>query len=157
MPLTEAFAWIEASGLARVVGTTPGVYPLVSALHIMGIALVVGSIVAVDLRLLRVLGPALDGALPSLVRLALAGFAVAATTGALLASVRIGAYAANPAFQAKLAILALAGANALLLRLLCGPHGAPAMVGRPAGRIAATASLSLWASAVLAGRWIAFV
>ncbi len=156
MQLEALSMWIEGSFPARFIATTPLVYPLLSAVHLFGIALVFGSVVPVDLRLLRVVGPQFDPALASLTRTALVGFAVAAPSGVLLASVRIGEYLENPAFVAKLFILLAAGANALLLRLVSGPRKLPDMVGRPAGRITATASLSLWIAAVLAGRWIAF-
>lgn len=148
--------WIEGTALARLVAATPQVYPLVSALHLIGIALLLGSIVPVDLRLLRVVGPQLDAALPTLANLSLAGFAVAATTGMLLASVRIVDYGANPAFLAKMLILLAAGANAALFRLLSGASRLPEMAGRPVGWVAGAASLSLWTATLFAGRWIAF-
>lgn len=157
MQLTALLLWIESTFPARFIATAPFVYPIVSALHLFGIALVFGSILPVDLRLLGFVGPQFDPVLPSLVRSALFGFALAVPSGMLLASVRIGEYAQNPAFLAKLLILLAAGVNVLLLRVLSGTGRMPAMVGRPAGRIAATASLSLWTAAVLAGRWIAFV
>jgi hypothetical protein len=157
MQLDTILLLIEGSLPARLVATTPLVYPLVSAVHLMGIALLVGSIVVVDLRLLGLLGPQFDAALPSLVRVALVGFAVAATTGALLASVRIADYADNPAFRAKLLILLAAGLNARLLRVLSNAGSWLRMVAQTRGRIAAALSLSLWTMAVMAGRWIAFV
>jgi hypothetical protein len=157
MQLTDILIAIEGASPVRFIAATPFVYPAISALHIFGIALVFGSIVPVDLRLLRMLGPRFDPVLPSLVRHALLGFAIAASTGVVLASVRIGDYAGNPAFLMKMLILTTAGANALLLRGFSGTRSLPEMVGRPAGRIAAAASLSLWIGAVLAGRWIAFV
>jgi len=156
MQLAAAFVWIEGTFLARFIATAPFVYPIVSALHLFGVALVFGSIVPVDLRLMRVVGSQFDQALPSLVHLALFGFAVAALSGLLLASVRIGDYANNPAFLTKLLILTAAGMNALLLRFLSGTRSISDMVGEPAGWSAATASLSIWITAVLAGRWIAF-
>lgn len=157
MQLTAVLLWIEDTSPARFIATTPVAYPLLSALHLFGIILVVGSIVPVDLRLLRVIGPQLDPALPSLVRIAVIGFAIAVLSGALLASVRITEYAQNPAFLAKMLILLAAGANVLLLRVVTGSGRIPVMRGGSAGRIAATASLSLWIAAVLAGRWIAFL
>lgn len=156
MPLAPVLLWIEGTFPARLVGTAPFVYPIVSAIHLLGIALVFGSIVPVDLRLLRVVGPQLDPALPSLVLIALVGVGLAVPSGILLASVRIGDYAGNPAFLAKLLILIAAGVNALLLRGLLGTRRITAMVGRPAGKIAAAASLFLWIAAMFAGRWIAF-
>ncbi|WP_237217139.1 DUF2214 domain-containing protein [Falsiroseomonas oryziterrae] len=142
-------AAVEALPLFRFVGLAPGVYPLVSALHVMGIALLFGPILLADLRWLGAIGPRLDEALPLLRRTAAAGLALAATTGVLLAGVRIGEYAANPAFLVKLLLVALGVGNALLA-------ARAARRGRiPAGF--ALASLLCWTAAILAGRWIAFV
>lgn len=157
MPLMEIFQWIEGLPLVRLIVTTPWVYPTISALHIIGIGVLLGSILPVDLRLLRVLGPGSDVVMPALVRMAITGFAVAATTGLLLASVRIGNYAGNPAFLAKMVILAAAGVNAVFVRALARPGDVVSLGGRTAGRFAAIFSLCCWTGAVFAGRWIGFV
>lgn len=156
MQLISLFQWIEALPAVRLIVTVPWVYPTISALHILGIGILLGSIASVDLRLLRILGPKFDAVVPTLIRLALVGFGVAVTTGFLLASVRIGNYAQNPAFLAKLTILLAAGVNAIALRIASRPGDVVSMVGRARGRAAAIASLSLWMGAVFAGRWIAF-
>lgn len=150
------FQWVEGLHAVRLIVTVPWVYPTISALHILGIGILIGSIASVDLRLLRVLGPKFDAVIPTLIRMALTGFAVAATTGLLLASVRIGNYAQNPPFLIKLAILLAAGSNAIALRIASPPGDVVSMVGRPRGQAAAIVSLSLWLGAVFAGRWIAF-
>ena len=80
MPLEPLAMWLEGSPPARFIATTLWAYPLVSAVHLLGIALVVGSALPVDLRRLRLVGPQFDPALESLVRTALVGFAVAADT-----------------------------------------------------------------------------
>ncbi|KAF5881687.1 hypothetical protein [Rhizobium sp. PEPV16] len=157
MQLSEAFQWIEALPLVRMIVTAPGLYPAISALHILGIALLVGCIVTVDLRLLGVFSAELDEALPGLIRVALAGFAIAATTGLLLVSVRIGNYASNLAFLTKMAILSIAGTNVVVLRLGVGSADVRYGLGTVRGRLAAGLSLALWTSAVFSGRWIAFI
>ncbi len=154
--LTVLFDHIEALGLVRSVVTVPWLYPALSALHIVGIGTLFGSIAAMDLRLLRFLGPQFDPALPILVKMAVFGFALAVTTGLLLASVRISDYAQNNAFLTKMTILAVAGFNAWLLRRLRPGADLAALVGTLRGRLSATASLFLWLGAVFAGRWIAF-
>lgn len=156
MQLTVVIQWIEGSLPVRALVEIAWLYPTISALHLFGIALVFGSIVPVDLRLLRVLGPQFDAVLVSLVRTAVIGFALAVTTGFLLASVRIADYASNPAFLAKMLILAAAGSNALVLRVMSGSRHAADAVATPAGASAAAISLALWIAAILAGRWIAF-
>lgn len=156
MQLISVFQWIEGLSAVRLIVNVPWLYPSISALHILGIGILIGSITSVDLRLLGVLGPKFDSVVPTLVRLALIGFAVAATTGLLLASVRVGNYARNPIFLTKLTILVAAGVNAIALRVASHPGDVVSMVGRALGRAAAIASLSLWLCAVFTGRWIAF-
>ncbi len=46
---------IEQWPLVRFIATAPGAYPVLSALHILGIALLVGPILLVDLRMIGVL------------------------------------------------------------------------------------------------------
>lgn len=136
----EWLPWIEASAVARALSLTPGLYPLVSGLHILGIALLVGPILVADVAILRG-RPA--GTLP-LRRVATAGFALAATTGALLFSTQAAKYAGNPAFLAKMALIGLAGANLAAFAAF-------------SGRAFALVSLVLWVLVIFAGRWIAFV
>jgi hypothetical protein len=153
----EAIAlWIENSAIARFVATAPLVYPLVSAIHLLGISTVVGSILFVDLRLLKLVGPQFDAVLSSLVRACVSGFAIAAAMGLLLASVRLADYISNPAFVTKLLVLLAAGLNAVLFRVVSKEQAISQMADRPAGQIFAVSSLLFWTGAVLAGRWIAF-
>jgi len=150
-------AAVEQAPFVRFLATAHAVYPALSAAHILGIALLVGPLLILDARLAGLLrGRTLLEAGPMLVRAALAGFALAAATGALLFSVKATDYVANPAFLAKLAIIAGAGVNALVLRVTVP---APFAAGDPpaAARAAGVVSILAWLAAILAGRWIAFV
>ena len=126
-------------------------YPLVSAAHLTGIALLFGAILPLDLRLLGARRSVDLAALSRiLVPVAAFGLALAAITGAALFAVAAREYAANPAFQIKIAIVALAALNALSFRLRAPPGDAiPA--------VAAVASALLWLGAIAAGRMIAYV
>lgn len=73
MQLETIIEWVEASDLARTIVTVPWAYPAISALHIIGIAVLFGSILVVDLHLLRVTNARLDGPPGGLVRTALMG------------------------------------------------------------------------------------
>lgn len=143
-------AWLRGSAVA---------YPLVNAAHIGAIGLLLGAIVTLDLRLLGLfrrhplahLGPPLR-------RVAATGLLLAAATGALLFSTRPLAYAENPAFLAKLGLVALGVLNVAILHR--GPHWRRAVEGGPVHgsvRVAAAVSLLAWAGAVVAGRWIGFL
>jgi hypothetical protein len=139
-------AWllaIEQSGATRLLQTIPGLYPIVSALHLLGISLLIGPILIVDWALLRGRSSPWEG----LQRIAAAGFALAVVTGMALFTVQATKYAWNPAFLGKLALIALAGANLLAYRWL----------GRDRPRGFALCSLTIWLAALLSGRFIAFL
>lgn len=138
----------------------PGLlYPLLSATHIMALGILVGSITVLDLRLLGLFGdaPLQVWAMP-LARVAASGLFAAISTGLLLFSVKPTEYIANPAFLVKLSLIAIGIANATLLRFRPTWRGA-LQSGQIATELKARAALSLaiWASVILAGRWIAFL
>lgn len=147
--------WPVAAALRR----SPIAYPLVNAAHILAIGLVVGAIATLDLRLLGLFGRTpLPAIAPPLARVAAAGVVVAMVTGLLLFSVRPAAYAENPAFLAKIGLVTLGVANALILRRSAGWRRAAGGGAIGIGpRLGALASLAIWCCAVVAGRWIAFV
>lgn len=134
-------------------------YLLVNAAHILGISLVLGPILVLDARLLG-LGRRIPLAVvgPLLANAAKIGTVLAIVTGLALFSVRPADYAANPAFLVKIAILALAIANALAVDLSAAWR--TAIAGNEIAarlRWQAAASFMLWIAALVAGRWIGFV
>lgn len=129
-------------------------YAGVNTLHVFGIALLVGSIIPLDLRLLgwrrclplaplrRLLQP-----------VAMAGFSLALGAGLLLFLADPLGYAAMPLFWLKLSLITLAIANALALNLGAGvEHASPARL-----RLAGGLSLLLWLAVLVCGRLLAFV
>jgi hypothetical protein len=146
-------ARIEGSALPEAIRASAWSYPMLEALHIAAIAALFGSLLLLELR---VFGAARAIALPALARFAsrtaLAGFALAAASGALMWSSDATAISANPAFLVKLSLIAVAGVNAAWFHRRRSAERADA-----AARLQAGASLALWASAIVAGRWIAYV
>lgn len=138
----------------------PGIaYPLLNTAHILSLALVVGSIAVLDLRLLGAFRLyAVDQLAPPLMRTASIALIFAIATGFLLFSVRPTNYIQNPAFLLKVAFVALGATHALSVR--CTPYWRRAMAGGPktaSVKLSAFLSLAIWTGAVLCGRWIAFV
>lgn len=134
-------------------------YLVVNAAHILGVGLLLGAILPLDLLLLR---PARGRDLPTLgpflVRVAATGTALAVTTGLWLFSVKPMEYAENPAFLFKAILLVLAACNIALQHR--GEHFDAALrSGQPSVRVRtlAAASAILWLSVLIAGRWIGFV
>jgi hypothetical protein len=137
--------WLQQSATA---------YLFVNAAHILGIALLLGAILPLDLRLLGLFRKfPVEVLVPFLVRCAAVGLCLALLTGAWLFSVKPDEYLANAAFRWKLALLALALANVGFQHW--GTKGGLQM--SPAVRLRAGFSLCLWLSVLIAGRWIGFV
>lgn len=155
--MADLAGWIDAwAALGHATGLTRSatIYAAVSALHVFGIALLVGPILLVDLRLTGRLR-ALDLAAVSVLRrTARIGVGLVLVTGVLLASTRPAEYLENRVFQAKLAVVALALINALVFEWRTRAAGGDVM---SLGGVAGLLSLSLWLLALLLGRWIAFV
>lgn len=154
--LVAALAAWPGAALIRQSGTA---YLLVNATHILGLGLLVGSILPLDLRLLGFFrGAPLAVIAPFLVRAAAVGLAVALATGFWLFTVKPAEYLGNSAFLAKMALLGLALTN-ILLQHRSG-HLAPAFAGgavHSLTRVLSGFSALLWLSVLLAGRWIGFV
>ncbi len=148
--------WISAWPTSTWLQQSATAYLLVNAAHILGIGLLVGAILPLDLRLmgcfrhtpLEVLGPFLR-------RSAAAGLGLAIFTGAWLFSVNPAEYLANTAFLWKLALLALALSNIAYQHLKREAHRLPTVT--LATRVVAGLSFCLWLAVLIAGRWIGFV
>lgn len=128
-------------------------YASVNTLHVLGIALLVGAIVPLDLRLLgwrpRLSIQVLAGLL---LPTATGGLLLALVTGAWLFSSRASEYAGQPLFLLKLSLILLALGNALASLRVGTAQATPTQRHFFAG-----ASLFLWLAVLFAGRWLGFV
>ncbi len=144
------FEALEATALAEHLRASRWTYPLVNTGHVVGIALLVGAVVPMDLRLLRVVpGPDPQAVVAFLRPFAMAGLVIAITFGALLFLARAGEYAENTWFRIKMALLLFGLANAALHVRLGTAHP------RLSQAVAAT-SLLLWPAVLLCGRMIGY-
>ncbi|MFC5419337.1 DUF2214 domain-containing protein [Bosea eneae] len=132
-------------------------YLFVNAAHILGIGLLLGAILPLDLRLAGVLrASALPLVGPILIRTAACGLALASATGFWLFTVKPAEYLGNTAFLIKLGLLALALGNIALQHRGLKPALAGGEIGM-CGRVLAVLSASLWLCVLVAGRWIGFL
>lgn len=135
-------------------------YPLVNALHILGIGLLLGSILPLDLRLLGAWRSVPIAPLWTvLTGCAALGLLIAAASGFALFATAASEYAQSPAFLAKMPLVAAGVVNALALRwhARAALHGMlnTGQVPRSA-RLAALVSIVVWLSAMLLGRLVAY-
>lgn len=152
-------AGLGATAPAVALRTSLYAYPLVNAAHILSLAALFGSILALDLRLLGVAkAVALQPLAAFLPRVAAAGLAAAVLTGALLFLVQPVDYAGNPFFLAKVSLVAIGAAHAILVHRSRGWQVARSPLGIVTKRLrlSALVSLAIWSAAIVAGRFIGF-
>ena len=155
-------AWLENTPLALYIGESSYLFPLLETAHVMGLALVLGTIAIVDLRLLDVASR--NRPVRALIAETLPytwfGFAVALITGVLMFISQATTYYENVPFRIKLVLLALAGANMIafhFLTLRTLDSWSEGVRTPRSARVAGGSSIALWIAIVFAGRWIAFV
>lgn len=149
---------LERSGLGEVMRQSVWLYPTANVLHVLAVGVLIGSILAFDLRLLG-LGRRADVApLASLLLPAAAvGVGMAVATGFLLFTADATAVAANSVFPIKLALIALGLVNVAAFHLRLG-RGIDRWNGwvPASARVSAAVSLAAWFGTATAGRLIAY-
>lgn len=157
----NAFEWaarLEASPLGEWMRSSALAYPIANVVHLLGLVLLVGPIVLLDLRLLG-FGRSLP--LPPVSRAltgsAVIGLVLLASAGFLMFAADAGPLIKNGVMQAKLWVIALGLANAILFRVLWNENlerwdSTPPILGR----LQALASIAIWLCAGALGRWIAY-
>ena len=159
--LAEALTAIEQLPVAAALRAGRWSYAAVNASHIVGIALLFGAIVPLDLRLIGLWRSVPIRTLARvLVPVAAAGLVLAISAGLLMFSIRAVQYAGTTVFQIKLALIFCAVANALLLRRAVEWETArdATEVAPPLRlRVAGLSSIALWLAVIACGRAIAVV
>jgi hypothetical protein len=127
-------------------------YPLLEIVHIFGIAMLLGNLVLLELRVFG-RGAALPVADLARLSLTLAGtgFCLAAGSGLLMFSTQPGELLANRAFTLKMLLLLLAGCNAAVFHL----RGSLQKLDWTAKALMLLSTL-VWLAVLSCGRWIAY-
>jgi hypothetical protein len=157
MSLTDLLSSLAATPLAAAIAESGWIFPTLECFHVIAITLVVGSILAVDLRLLGLASrsrPA-DVFTAQLTPITWSAFSIALLTGGLMFLAKPLAYSQNLFFRGKLALLVLAAVNMAVFHLVVerragGP--APGLAAKASG----LASLVIWVTIIALGRWIGF-
>ena len=137
-----------------LLSNVPGLPPIVQTFHLLGIAVIMSSVVLLDLRILGLALPSQE--VQELTRRVMPWvwwtLPVMLLSGLMFVFARPRRYFTNPIFGLKFALLVPAIALAAVLHLVS--------VRKPdavSTKVIAAVSLLLWVCVVLAGRWIAYV
>jgi hypothetical protein len=150
----EFLQWLRDTNAATAIRESESVwgYPTVLFLHTFGMAILVGLISAIDLRILGVARQLPLAPMKRLFPLIWIGFVINAITGLILFGIDGPNKIVNPAFPTKLLLIALG-----MVILLAGQRKVFSRASRPNDKILAGLSLAVWAGAVTAGRLMAYV
>jgi hypothetical protein len=153
--------WIHETPLSIAIRESIWVYPILNVLHCVGILLVAGTIVVVDLRLLGLgmLRSPVSSVIGQVVPWTLGGFAFMFVTGSLLAWSEPVRLYHSLFFPWKLLFLALAGLNAFMFhyRIYRGVGMWDSSSITPArARFAGAISILCWICVIAAGRAVGY-
>jgi len=153
MSLEPLFVWLGQTPPGVFLAKSTAAFAATETLHLISLAVLAGSVLIIDLSSLRVVfraaGPA--EVARSLNPVLASALGVIAVSGVLLVAAGPIKYYTNPIFPVKLATLAVA------IAVQVGVHKA---LGRDRLALAkglAAASLALWLSVIILGRWLGLI
>ncbi len=160
----ELTKWLAASSASEAIQQIFWLVPLVQTVHLLAIGILVSSGLLLGLRLLGLAWQ--DQTIAATARRFLpwiwSALVVLFVSGSVLIVGEPGRTLGNPAFWGK--VVAIAAAVALTFGLQAGlRHGDTAWLRpgtawpTPAARVLGGASVLLWLSALVLGRWIAYI
>jgi len=158
--LLEFCRWLYDLPWVVQLEESDNLFPLIESVHVLGIALMAGTIITVDLRVMGVIfrEEPVRRIAQALLPYTWWGFALMVSSGIPLFAAESIKVIYNPAFRVKLLLLTLAGANALLfhrtLYRTVDAWGGRAIAPLPARLLAGTSAL-LWCAVIVSGRLIA--
>ena len=110
MPLAPLLTWIQATRIATTIGGSTSLTGFLSAIHLLGLTLLVGGTLVSSLRMLGIIltDRPMSDVTPWPGRGMIVGLVISIGTGLLLFAPRASAAAENSFFQVKMALLCAA-------------------------------------------------
>ncbi|VEL96331.1 hypothetical protein ALT761_01305 [Alteromonas sp. 76-1] len=169
--MNSLLSWVidtlNASPINSFVMDNAVVFPTLEMAHFLGLSLLFGSLLVVDLRMVGFAKAVPIKQVDVFLRWALIGFAINVISGLLFVVGDADRYLVNIAFWAKMGCIILAGLNTLYFVIRVKPQMAtmpisaralntPAQLDKNA-QVVAWISLFLWTSVIILGRFIPYV
>jgi hypothetical protein len=151
--------WLQATRVASFVAETLWAYPLFETLHTLGMALLIGSLGLINLRVLGYKQELPIVGTLDLLPLAWLGFTVNLVSGLALFTSDAVYFWSSVTFRVKLGLIVIAGINSFVLSQSVFREARAGGVAPPRAqaRLVAGASLVFWVGAIVAGRLIAYL
>ena len=157
----DTFAkWLGATRISGMVLASSVVWPSCETLHFIGLALLIGTVFALDLRMLGAFRGLSIAGLHRLSRWGIAGFSLCFLTGIVFFVGAPAQYIHNIIFYLKLLAIVLGGVNALVFEFKILPEMTdlgPESNAPYAAKVTAVFSLVLWVCVMFFGRMLPFL
>ncbi len=155
---TVGSEWIKSASIASFVLGRPWVWPASETLHFIGLALLLGVVLVVNLRMLGIGKNLPFAALHRMLPLGILGFAINSMTGMLFFIATPGQYTQNVAFFWKIVLVMLAGVNLLYLTMFDEPWAlGPGDDAPLTSKVIAASAIFLWIGVIYCGRMLPFI
>lgn len=147
--------WIRDTPLGVAMRDVPDLFPACEMAHFIGLTLLMGAMIVIDLRILGLFRGVSYRAVLKLIPVAIVGFTINLLSGIAFIACNPFLYFTNNAFYLKLTVIFIGGLNALWFtfvehRTVAGlPDDGTAPV---LARVMAGASLGMWLLVILLGR-----
>ncbi|MGH6960319.1 MAG: hypothetical protein ACREE7_07550 [Dongiaceae bacterium] len=150
--------WLTSGGIADFVTQYPWVWPAAEALHFLGLCLVLGELLSVNLRILGAMKALSFASLHRLLPWGMLGLAMNLATGMLFFIAAASQYTENIAFLWKVIFLGLAGAHFLYLTVFTNTWTLNAGdEAAPLDKLVAVAGIGSWVGVIYWGRMLPFI
>jgi len=152
--------WLQGTWVGLLVAESLWGYPLFETIHTIGMAMLIGSLGLINLRVLGYKPELPIIGTRQLLPLAWLGFTLNAISGSLLFTSSAVEFFNSYTFRIKMVLIILGGINAALLGRRVfrdAAAGSPPVPAGPSTKWIAATSLVFWIGAVCAGRLIAYL
>ena len=177
MLIQSIVQWMSDSALNHYIVAHSYVWPTLESLHFIGLCLLFGSLLLIDLRVLGVAQTVPYRAVEKFIIVSIIGFAINLTTGVAFLFGDPERYFVNPSFQLKILCIILALLNALYFSLRMKKYHEPLSSDQEESekvlpvdttlsiemklpvdiKLTAGLSLALWVAVIILGRFIPYV
>jgi hypothetical protein len=159
MDTTPLAEWIETTPFNAFMLNTPWAFPAAETLHFMGLTLLLGSLLVIDMRGMGMLRIIPFKEAHKLIPIAITGFAINLLTGIAFVFADPRSYFGNLGFWYKMLFIVLAGINALAFEFLVYRRvraGDTAAEEGLTAKITSALSLVFWFNVLILGRFLPY-
>ncbi len=150
--------WIRVASIAGFVNTTNWAWPALETLHFIGLSMILGVALVVNLRMLGVAKNISFSALHRLLPWGILGFGLNVSTGLLFFVTIPEQYTQNLALHIKMILMMIAGVNILYFTIFEEPWKlGPGDDASVRSKVVTTVTVVLWIGVIYFGRMMPFI